>query len=76
MRLTKLLLKQNLRVGIFGYFSPSDQDAYLRPNVHYKISDELAVEAGANVFLGEYGHTFFGQFHDNTNIYTALRYNF
>ncbi|MBN2376756.1 MAG: hypothetical protein JXD22_10155 [Sedimentisphaerales bacterium] len=76
VRLTQLLLNQNLRVGIFGYFSPTDQDSYLRPNVHYKISDDLAVEAGANVFLGEYNHTFFGQFHDNTNIYTSVRYNF
>jgi hypothetical protein len=48
----------------------------MRPNVHYKVSDNLAVEVGANVFFGDYAGTFFGQFENNTNIYTAIRYSF
>ncbi len=76
LRLTKLLMSQNLTVSFFGYYSPSDQDAYLRPHVHYKVNDNLALEAGSNVFLGEYRNTFFGQFRDNTNLYTAVRYSF
>jgi len=76
LRLTKLLLNQNLRFSVFTYFSPADKDVHTRPNVHYKVSDNLAVEAGANIFFGDYPHTFFGQFENNTNIYTAVRYSF
>jgi len=76
LRLTKLLMNQNLRCSLFTYYSPTDKDVYMRPNVNYKVSDNLAVEAGANVFFGDYPHTFFGQFQNNTNIYTGLRYSF
>jgi len=76
VRLTRLLLNQNLRCGLFTYFSPTDKDAYMRPNIHYKINDNLAVEGGANIFLGDHPHTFFAQFHRNTNIYATVRYNF
>jgi hypothetical protein len=76
MRLTKLLMNQNLRCSLFTYFSPSDKDVYIRPNINYKVSDNLAVEAGANIFFGDYPSTFFGQFRNNTNLYTALRYSF
>ena len=37
LRLTKLLLNQNLTLGLFTYWSPSDRDFYLRPRAHYKI---------------------------------------
>jgi len=76
IRLTKLLMNQNLRCSIFTYFSPSDKDVYMRPNVNYKVSDNLAVEVGANIFFGDYPSTFFGQFQNNTNIYTAIHYSF
>jgi hypothetical protein len=76
LRLTKLLMNQNLRCSFFTYFSPSDKDVYMRPNVNYKVSDNLAVEAGANIFFGDYQSTFFGQFENNTNIYTGVRYSF
>ncbi len=76
LRLTKLLMSQNLRLSFFSYYSPSDDDVYMRPNVHYKLSDDLAVELGANIFFGDHPGTFFGQFQNNTNIYTAVRCSF
>ncbi|UCF00143.1 MAG: hypothetical protein JSV82_03490 [Planctomycetota bacterium] len=76
LRLTKLLMNQNLRCSLFTYFSPSDKDAYFRPNINYKVTDDLAVELGANIFFGDYNNTFFGQFQNNSNIYTAFRYSF
>ncbi len=76
VRLTKLLMNQNLRLSLFGYFSPSDEDVYIRPKVHYKISDNLAAEAGGNIFWGTEDHTFFGQFEDNTNLYAGVRWSF
>jgi hypothetical protein len=75
-RLTKLLMNQNLTCSFFTYFSPSDKDVYMRPNLHYKASDRLALEVGTNIFFGDYADTFFGQFRNNTNVYTAVRYSF
>ena len=76
LRLTRLLMNQNLRLSLFTYYSPSDKDVYMRPNANYKVSDNTAVELGSNIFFGDYPHTFFGQFQDNTNIYAGLRYSF
>jgi len=76
LRLTKLLVGQDLTLSLFTYYSPSDQDAYLRPKVHYRFTDRWAGEVGGNVFLGEHAHTFFGQFQDNTNAYGGLRFSF
>lgn len=76
LRLTKLLDNQNLKLSLFGYYSPSDQDAYLRPSVNYKVTDAWTVEAGGNLFLGDEEYTFFGQFEDNSNVYASVRYSF
>ncbi|MBW2368085.1 MAG: hypothetical protein JRH15_09385 [Deltaproteobacteria bacterium] len=76
LRLTKQMMNQNLKLTLFTYYSPSDQDAYLRPNVHYKVTDNWAAEVGANLFFGEENHTFFGQFEDNTNMYVGGRFSF
>ncbi len=76
LRLTKLMMNQNLTLSLFTFYSPSDNDLYLRPEASYKISDSWSVEAGGNIFTGEDSHTFFGQFADNTNIYIAFRYGF
>lgn len=76
LRLTKLLMNQNLILSLFTYYSPSDNDAYLRPNVSYKINDHWTADLGGNVFLGAEPTTFFGQFQDNTNVYAGIRYSF
>ncbi len=75
-RLTWLTFSQNVEWSLFAFWSPSDADAYLRPRVHYKVTDALGVEVGANVFLAEEPHTFFGQFERNSNVYAAIRYSF
>jgi len=76
VRLTKLLMDQNLILSFFTYYSPSDNDAYLRPKATYKVNDRWTVEGGGNVFLGRADHTFFGQFEDTTNVYGSIRYSF
>jgi len=76
LRLTKLALNQTMTLSFFAYFSPSDEDAYLRPMMKYKVTDNWLVMAGGNVFAGHEDHTFFGQFEKNTNVYAALRYSF
>jgi len=76
LRLTKLLMNQNLRCSLFTYFSPSEKDVHMRPNINYKLNDNLALEIGGNIFFGDYPNTFFGQFRNNTNVYAAMRYSF
>lgn len=76
LRLTTLAMSQRLTSSVFLFYSPSDQDAYLRPKLAYKASDNYLIEVGANVFIGQQGHTFFGQFESNSNVYVSLRYSF
>ncbi|MBN2128834.1 MAG: hypothetical protein JW741_05030 [Sedimentisphaerales bacterium] len=76
LRLTKLLMNQNLRLSLFTYYSPSDEDVYMRPIANYKASDRLSLELGSNIFFGDDDYTFFNQFQNNTNLYTAVRYSF
>ncbi len=76
LRLTKLLMNQILRYSLFTHFSPSDKDVHMRPNINYKLTDNLALEIGGNIFFGDYPNTFFGQFRNNTNVYAALCYSF
>lgn len=76
LRLTQMLMNQNLTLGLFTYWSPSDQDGYLRPSAAYKLTDNLLIEARGNFFLGKNNNTFFGQFADNNNVALAARYSF
>ena len=76
LRCTKLLLEQRLRLSLFGYFSPSDTDMYLRPSARHEIDDTWAVTVGANAFAGRHAHTFFGQLKNNSNVYAAVRMSF
>jgi hypothetical protein len=75
-RLTWLTRKQTLEWSLFAFYSPSDRDAYLRPQVTYDVSDAWTGEFGGSFFLGADDNTFFGQFQDNNNVYAALRYGF
>ncbi|MBL4801638.1 MAG: hypothetical protein JKY45_07060 [Emcibacter sp.] len=76
LRVTKLLMQQDLKISLFDFYSPSDKDGYLRLNISYKILDTLKVELGGNIFYGQKVYSFFGQFQDNSNIYTAIHYDF
>ncbi|MCK5529202.1 MAG: hypothetical protein KAI74_05925 [Kiritimatiellae bacterium] len=76
LRLTKFMLNQNLNLSMFMYYSPSDEDGYIRPVVKYKVTDQWLLTTGANIFFGKNDHTFFGQFEDNNNVYVGSRYSF
>jgi hypothetical protein len=75
-RYTGMFLRQNLIASLFAFYSPSEDDAYLRPKFTYKLSDEIQLTGGANWFWGAHPDTFFGQFEDNTNLYARVRYSF
>ena len=76
MRLTKLALMQNLRLSLFTFWSPSDEDLYLRPNFQYQLDDNWSFSGGANLFEGNKISTFFGQFENNSNVYLSGKYSF
>jgi hypothetical protein len=76
LRLTQMLMNQNLILSLFTFYSPSDNDAYFRPIVTYKVSDHWMVTANGNFFVGEDDHTFFGQFRYNSNVNLGVRYSF
>ncbi|MEX2482416.1 MAG: DUF1302 family protein [Gammaproteobacteria bacterium] len=75
-RITWRTHRQNLIWSLFAFVSPSDSDAYLRPELSYQLDDRWRLEGGLNVFLGTRRHTFFGQFEDDSNAYLAVRYAF
>ncbi|PVZ66405.1 hypothetical protein [Pelagibaculum spongiae] len=75
-RLTQQALQDKLIISLLSFYSPTDQDAYLRPQIHYKPDDQWRISAGGNLFYGKKIHTFFGQFEENTNLWLRLRYQY
>ncbi len=76
IRLTRLLLDQNLILSLFAYYSPSDNDGYIRPKFSYKLNDNWLLDGGFNLFYGEEEYTFWGRFQDDTNAYVGVRCSF
>ncbi|MCP4566728.1 MAG: hypothetical protein GY841_04005 [FCB group bacterium] len=75
-RWTKQYMAQTLTLSLFGFYSPSDEDAHLRISTEYKYSDELSLMVGANIFEGNQPYTMFGQFDRNDNLYLKVNYGF
>lgn len=75
-RLRKELMQEKLILSIFARYSPTDNDAYLRPTISYEVSDNLSATLGGNIFMGHEETTFLAQFEKNTSIYAALRYSY
>jgi hypothetical protein len=76
VRLTWLALQQDLRLSVFNFYSPSDEDGYLRAGANYRLDDNWSLSGGVNLFYGDEKYTFFGQLENNSNVYTAIRYGF
>ena len=76
LRLTRLAMNQNMMLSLFNFYSPSDEDGYLRLSGLYKMTDAVRFELGGNLFYGEEDHTFFGQFEGVSNIYAGVRTGF
>lgn len=92
LRLTRKMLNETLIFTWFNYYSPSDQDFYLRPKLAFEYSDQIRFSLTANVF-GAYGenadtahylqntipnyyNTMFGQFRKDSSLNFSARYIF
>ncbi len=75
-RLTHLSFQQTLTSSLFIFYSPTDQDAFIKPSVTYRYDDNWQFSSGANIFIGEKEYTFFGQHEDNSNIWMRVRYSY
>ncbi|OGP12998.1 MAG: hypothetical protein A2052_03815 [Deltaproteobacteria bacterium GWA2_54_12] len=76
LRLTYLLLHQNLRLQWFSFWSPTDRDYLFNPEAKYNFSDNLWAALGANIFGGQEDTTQFGSLDRNDNLYMQARYEF
>ena len=75
-RITKLFKNQTVRVSLFNFYSPSNNDGYLRFSVDYDVNDHWKLSGGLNIPWGEDDYTDFGQMKKNKNIFMRLRYSF
>ena len=76
LRLTQLFRYQTVHASFFGFYSPSDEDAYVRLALAYDYSDQLKLTVGANVFTGDDERTLFGMNEQNDNVYGRVRFSF
>ena len=76
LRLEQLLMHQTLRLSLFTFYSPAEDDYLIQPKASYQFSDEFSVTLGANLFGGKKQTTFLGQFDDNDNLYLSARFDF
>ncbi len=69
------MLRETLHLELFSYVGLTDGDALIRPKISYDFDDSFNILLGANIFVGdELGQ--FGQYTDNTMVYTKIKYNF
>ena len=76
VRLTQWLRYQTLKLSLFAAMSPTDVDYFLQSEISYRVTDNLGVAVGANIFGGRDETTFFGQLAKNDNVYFNVRYDF
>ena len=76
LRLTHRAMQQKLSTSLFVFYSPTDNDAYLKPSIQYRHNDNWQYSIGANLFYGDKDHTFFGQHQQNSNAWLRVTYNY
>ncbi len=76
LRLRYSALQQTLTYSLFSFYSPSDDDFYIKPSLDYRYNDEVSFALGTNIFGGKKQHSFFGQHKDNSNIWLRAKYQF
>ncbi len=68
-------LRETLHLELFSYIGLSNNDALIRPKITYDFDDSFSLLIGANIFVGDRDGQF-GQYQDNSIIYTKIKYSF
>ena len=76
VRLMQFLIHQTLRLSFFSFWSPSDGDYLLNPEIKYNFTDHIWAAIGANIFGGGKEWSQFGQLDRNDYVYLQMRYEF
>ena len=76
LRLMQMFQYQTLIFSFFTFWSPTDEDYYLRFSADKKLTDQLNVVVGTNLFGGNKEWTLFGSQEANDNVYLRARYSF
>lgn len=76
VRLTQFMMHQTLRLSFFSFWSPSDGDYLLNPEVKYNFSDHIWAAVGGMIFGNGEKWSQFGQLDRNDNVYLQVRYEF
>lgn len=74
-RIDKTAYYETLRLSLFAFVSPTDEDLHLRLAATYRLSDELSATLGGLVFEGN-DPTTFGAMDDHDSVYLRLRHDF
>ena len=76
VRLTQLFVHQTLKLSFFSFWSLSDGDYLINPEVKYNFSDHFWAAIGSMIFGGGEEWSQFGQLAKNDNVYLQARYEF
>ena len=69
------MMRETLHLELFSYVGLTGEDALIRPKISYDFDDSFNILLGANIFVGDRSGQF-GQYQDNTMVYTKIKYNF
>ncbi len=69
------LMRETLHLELFSYIGLDDEDALIRPKITYDFDDSFSILLGGNIFIGDRAGQF-GQYQDNSMIYTKIKINF
>ena len=69
------MLRETLHLELFSYIGLTNEDALIRPKITYDFDDSFSIQLGSNIFIGEETGRF-GQYQDNSMIYSKLKFSF
>ncbi len=69
------MFRETLHLELFSYIGLNNEDALIRPKITYDFDDSFSILLGSNIFIGDESGRF-GQYKDNSMVYTKIKYNF
>lgn len=78
LRLGFKAMQETLMINWFSYFRPQDKDSFHKLEIIKRVSDQLQISTGANIFTGDsnYQDRSFGMLKDADNVFVHFKYIF